>query len=136
VAAAMSGMLGKMTRGEQFALAGAAVVVFISFLLFGFILNAFGGTSELAVTASIGLLAVLWVKAQGRYEIGANYPLILLLLCLTVAVPAAIALLSYVRVAVAPFGSFGGGINLIADLSLWIGGALAAVGGWWVWKGR
>jgi hypothetical protein len=135
MAAAMSGMLGKMTKGEQLALAGAAVVVFISFLLFGFILATYGGFTELSVTAGIALLAVVWLKTEKQYDIGANYGLIVVLLCLSIAVPAGVSLLITLRQAVTPFG-LGSGLSLIADLSFWIGGALAAVGGWWVWKGR
>jgi hypothetical protein len=136
MAAAMSGMLGKMTRGEQLAMGGAAVVVFISVLLFAVILYTFGGFSDLAVTASIGLLAVVWLKTEGRYDIGTNYRLIVVLLCLSIAVPAALSLLITLRAAVAPFGTLGSGLRLVADLSFWVAGALAAVGGWWVWKGR
>lgn len=134
VAAAMSGMLGKMSKGEQLALAGAAVVVFITFLLFGFILNS-ASASDLAITASVSLLAIVWLKTEGRYDIGANYRLIVVLLCLSIAVPAAASLLYYLRSAMTPFG-LGSNLTLISELSYWIGGALAAVGGWWVWKGR
>jgi hypothetical protein len=131
----MSGMLSKMSKGEQLALAGAAVVVVISFLLFDIILNATFGFSDLAITASVALLAVVWVKTEGRYDIGANYRLIVTLLCLSIAVPAAVSVLHWLRLAITPFG-IGGGLGLVAALSFWVGGALAGVGAWWVWKGR
>jgi hypothetical protein len=131
----MTGMLGKMTKGEQLALGGAAVVLVITFLLFAVILNTFFGPSDLAVAASISLVAIVWLKVEGRYDIGANYRLIVVLLCLSIAVPAAMSLLFTLRAAVTPFG-FGTGLSLVADLSYWVGGALAGVGAWWVWKGR
>jgi hypothetical protein len=135
MATAMSGMLSKMTKGEQLALAGAAVVVFISFLLFAVVLYTYGGFSDLALTASVALLVVIWLKSGGRYDIGANYRLIVALLGLSIAVPAGASLLVTLRGAVTAYG-FGGGLSLVAGFSLWAGGALAAVGAWWVWKGR
>jgi hypothetical protein len=135
MATAMSGMLSKMTKGEQLALAGAAIVIFITFLIFEIILLAGFGFSDLSLTAAIALLAVVWLKVERRYDIGANYRLIVVLLGLSIAVPAAMSLLFTLRAAVTPFG-FGTGLSLVADLSYWVGGALAGVGAWWVWKGR
>jgi len=137
MAAAMTGMLGKMTKGEQLALGGAAVVLVITFLLFAVILNTFFGPSDLAVAASISLVAIVWLKVEGRYDIGANYRLIVVLLGLAIAVPAAMSLLYTLRIVITPGGlSRYTGIELLTHLSYWIGGGLAAVGAWWVWKGR
>ena len=45
------------------------------------------------------------------------------------------SLLLYLRLAVTPYG-LGSGTRLLADLTYWIGGGLAAVGAWQVRKGR
>ncbi len=133
----MTGMLGKMTRGEQLVLAGAAVILLLTFLLFAVILNTLFGPSELAVAASVSLLAIVWLKAEGRYDIGANYRLIVVLLALAIAVPVTMSLLYTLRIVITPGGfSRYSGMELLTHLSYWIGGVLAAVGGWWVWKGR
>lgn len=137
MAKAMSGLLGKMTRGEQLLLGGAAVILLITFLLFAVILNTFFGPSELAVAASVSLIAIVWLKAEGRYDIGANYRLIVVLLAVAIAVPVAMSLLYTFRILITPGGfSRYTGLELFTHLSYWIGGALAAVGSWWVWKGR
>ncbi len=137
MAKAMSGLLGKMTRGEQLLLGGAAVILLITFLLFAVILNTFFGPSELAVAASVSLIAIVWLKAEGRYDIGANYCLIVVLLAVAIAVPVAMSLLYTFRILITPGGfSRYTGLELFTHLSYWIGGALAAVGSWWVWKGR
>jgi len=127
----------RFAAGEQLALGGAAVVLIITFLLFAVILNTFFGPSDLAVAASISLVAIVWLKVEGRYDIGANYRLIVVLLGLAIAVPAAMALLYTLRIVITPGGlSRYTGIELLTHLSYWIGGGLAAVGAWWVWKGR
>ncbi len=135
VAAAISGLATdikeKLSTAELLLGAGALLIAGLSFLIFGFLLDARSPT-ELPVTASILLLVLIGLERTQREGFGTWYRALLILLGAILAIGAAYSLLLTLR-------SGTGGMSVLSWLSMlswWVGGLLAGVGAWMTYRVR
>ena len=136
IAAAMSGVVSKLSRGEQFAGAGALIILVLSFLVFGILLDTYAAGS-LEVALAVGLVLAIWLKSSGRYDLGIDYRTAIIVLGGALLVVEVVFLLNFLRSAVRP-GGLGGysATYFLGALIEWAGGILAGIGAWMVWRGR
>ncbi len=136
VAAAISGLVTgikeRMSTAELLLGVGGLLVLGVSYLLLGFILDSFRQPTELAVLASVVLLVLMGLERSQRQGFGEWYRVALVVLGLVIAVGAGYSFLNTLR-------SGFSGLDLLAWLSVlawWIGGVVAAVGAWMAFRAR
>jgi hypothetical protein len=111
---------------------GSLLVLGVSFLLFGFILDTLRQPTELAVLASAVLLVLMGLERSQRQGFGEWYRVALVLLGLVLAVGAGYSFLNSLRSGFA-------GLDLLEWLSVlawWVGGALAGIGAAMAYRAR
>jgi hypothetical protein len=136
VAAAISGLVTgikeRMSTAELLLGVGSLLVLGVSFLLFGFILDTLRQPTELAVLASAVLLVLMGLERSQRQGFGEWYRVALVLLGLVLAVGAGYSFLNSLRSGFA-------GLDLLEWLSVlawWVGGALAGIGAAMAYRAR
>jgi hypothetical protein len=122
----------RLTIGELLIGLGAVLVLALAWLLFWLIINdGRARPPDLALVSAAGVLIVLWIQNGVRYDFGAMYRVWLGMLSLVLALLGAVHLIEALR---------GGGLTgqsaaaLLGQLSWWVGGGLAGLGAWMVWR--
>ncbi|MBX3030720.1 MAG: hypothetical protein KF809_11205 [Chloroflexi bacterium] len=135
VAAAISGLMTgikeRMSTAELLLGTGALLVLGLSYVLFGFLLDG-RRPSEVAVIAALVLLVLIGLERSQRQGFGEWYRVALVLLGVVVAGGAAYSFLNTLRSGFS-FLDLWGWLGL---LSWWAGGVLAAVGAWMAYRAR
>lgn len=127
----MAGMMKRFTQGEMLIIAGSLLILLISVVLTGVLLDKYF-PPDAPVVISIAMLAVILLERMGQATFGTGYRLILLVLGLVIAVVSVYYVIYSFRV------GFGGsdGVAWLGRLAWWVGGLMAGAGGWLVFKGR
>jgi hypothetical protein len=127
VAAAISGVASTLKQrlsGPELLLgAGALLVAGLSWIVFGFLFDAFRPT-ELAVLTAVALLLFIGLERMRIEGFGTWYKVILVLLGGILLLGAVYDFLNYLRAGFAGFDFW----DWLGALSWWIGGLLAGVG--------
>lgn len=135
VAAAISGfatdLRTRLSAAELLLGAGALLVAGLSYVIFGFLLDA-ARPSELAVLTSVALLLFMGLERTQREGFGNWYRVLLVVLGAVLAVGALYTFLNVLRGGFA----FLDLLDWLSLLSWWAGGVLAGAGAWMSYRAR
>ena len=130
--AAVTAVREKLVAGEQIALTGALSIVGLSWFVFSFLLDNPFIISNFAVLLAVLLVLAIWVHRWGHYDFGKAYRIVVAGLGVSLAVLALMNLLVWAR----PLDNSGDLGELLGRLIYWVGGGVAFVGAWQVFRTR
>jgi hypothetical protein len=127
VSEAMTAVRERLHAGEQFVLAGAALVVAV-YVVFQLLISTVG-LGDTAVWVALVTLAAIWVQRWGHHDFGTVYRVLVSALGMSLAVFAVLNFLAFVR-----RGGGGDGLALLGIIIFWAAGLIAGYGGFRAWR--